>query len=754
MLDSMNTTLNNSKENRMCVLKKENKKTINIYIATNGNDSWSGTVPDPNDASTDGPFATLQRAREAVRGLRDAEGKLPGPVSVLVRGGKYYLNKTLILGSEDSGMQNCPVMWQAYPGETPVLYGGRQLTDWEPEGDCFWSAVAPGTASGDWDIRQLYVNGESRLPARLPETGSWRHGSIFAEPYDPCFDPLPSIEKRSTLVYEDGQLPTDFVMKNVEFVVLHSWDDSHTRAVAHDPATKTLLLHPACTYPPGFGSMEYYILNLREGMTKPGQWYLDRERERIIYWPLPGEEPNLCKIEAPFLTSLLCMEGNSRHVPKDNVPEQGSDIACLEGILPVTNITISGLTFDLSAAALYRRDSEVPDNSSYPGASDEQSVGVWSENLTGAVMLVHARNCRLTNVTIQRAGGQGIKIMNTDQTTVEYCDIAHVGANGIAFNFGTQNTIVSNRVRHVGELYNFAVGIHGINWSYGRIACNEVSECTYSGITLSNKDHIPAENVVEYNHVWNVMNALNDGGCIYFSWAQRGTVVRGNLLHGSRGRTAMANGLYLDIGVEGVTCERNMVYDIGHGALHVHMAKHNVIRDNIFLCGSHGYVSFQRSADILFERNIVYGTGSDIPVRFPEGARFVGNQYWTAAGAPHFRQVTIYDMQIFLCGFTQEAPGYLALDLVSDVDGSLTATDWERTKMITRLVNSGGEDALHSYRAETRFLRQGDWLHVWIRLERPYTNLSIPKNSVWDGDQIELFLKPCFEPWADSATDE
>ena len=38
-----------------------------FYVATNGNDAWSGTLPNPNDKATDGPFATLLRARDATR---------------------------------------------------------------------------------------------------------------------------------------------------------------------------------------------------------------------------------------------------------------------------------------------------------------------------------------------------------------------------------------------------------------------------------------------------------------------------------------------------------------------------------------------------------------------------------------------------------------------------------------------------------------------------------------------------------------
>ena len=35
-----------------------------FYVSTQGNDTWSGTLPEPNAAKTDGPLATLHHARD------------------------------------------------------------------------------------------------------------------------------------------------------------------------------------------------------------------------------------------------------------------------------------------------------------------------------------------------------------------------------------------------------------------------------------------------------------------------------------------------------------------------------------------------------------------------------------------------------------------------------------------------------------------------------------------------------------------
>ena len=61
-----------------------------FFVATDGNDDWSGNRSAPNEEGTDGPFASLGRAQKAVRELKVQKG-LKKPITVMVRGGKYFL---------------------------------------------------------------------------------------------------------------------------------------------------------------------------------------------------------------------------------------------------------------------------------------------------------------------------------------------------------------------------------------------------------------------------------------------------------------------------------------------------------------------------------------------------------------------------------------------------------------------------------------------------------------------------------------
>ena len=96
---------------------------LTLYVATDGNDAWSGTRAAPVADRSDGPFATLTKARDAIRERKGRDG-LAQPITVLVRGGKYYLAQPLVLRAEDSGTYECPITYAAYPGEQPIISGG------------------------------------------------------------------------------------------------------------------------------------------------------------------------------------------------------------------------------------------------------------------------------------------------------------------------------------------------------------------------------------------------------------------------------------------------------------------------------------------------------------------------------------------------------------------------------------------------------------------------------------------------------
>src|SRR5262249_43598290 len=75
---------------------------------------------DDNPGTRERPFATLARARDAVRRLKADSGMTAG-VTVLIRDGTYHLTEPVQFGPDDSGTKANPIVYAAYPGEQPIL---------------------------------------------------------------------------------------------------------------------------------------------------------------------------------------------------------------------------------------------------------------------------------------------------------------------------------------------------------------------------------------------------------------------------------------------------------------------------------------------------------------------------------------------------------------------------------------------------------------------------------------------------------
>jgi hypothetical protein len=147
--------------------------TVTFYVAPNGNDFWSGTLAAPNSAGSDGPFATLDHARAVVQNI--VKTGLTR-ISVQVRGGTYFLPATVMFSAADSGTASMEIVYQNYPGESPVLSGGMRVLNWTRTGSNTWKAVLPASTQY---FETFFYNGVRRLRPRLGATAANPLGSFY-----------------------------------------------------------------------------------------------------------------------------------------------------------------------------------------------------------------------------------------------------------------------------------------------------------------------------------------------------------------------------------------------------------------------------------------------------------------------------------------------------------------------------------------------------------------------------------------------
>lgn len=268
-----------------------------FYVSPQGNDAWSGALPQPNASQTDGSFASPGRALQASRDWK--KDNPDQPARILFREGNYFLDSTLDLFGVDSGLTIA-----AYPNEKPVLSGGRRIAGWEKAGGKLWEAPVPETQTGTWDFRVLTVNGQWRPRARLPETGYFTHLSRFDTRWMSTtgggWQVQPTQEQMTHLQYDPADLGAWLNLDNAEVTVYHMWDMSLMKPVANDRSTHTLAFAYPGEHPPGaFGITNYVVWNDKEGLKEPGQWYLDRNLGKLVYWPLAGEDMAKVQVLAP-----------------------------------------------------------------------------------------------------------------------------------------------------------------------------------------------------------------------------------------------------------------------------------------------------------------------------------------------------------------------------------------------------------------------------------------------------------------------
>lgn len=338
-----------------------------FYVATDGNDASSG--------SKRRPFATLERARDAVRELNVAKKYPRDGVTVWLRGAMYLREKSFDLDARDSGRADAPVVYAAAPGDTVRLVGGKIIpaSAFHPITDrAFLDRVIERAARRHLvqvDLKalgitdygelqpmhavdfgssthylpaplELFIDGKAATLARWPN----RNETLpFLGTVDCAVQQVEKGKDNTPLSYStmrlknvptkawgyrgDGEYPGIFPEQAMSH--LKAWGPledvyvvgglvrgySHTsrKISAMDPTTGTISFSTPVRLWSTYEDMarNFYFSNLPDEIDVPGEYYLDRKTGVLILYPPAGFNAKTEIVVSMMNDVLVAMEGCS-----------------------------------------------------------------------------------------------------------------------------------------------------------------------------------------------------------------------------------------------------------------------------------------------------------------------------------------------------------------------------------------------------------------------------------------------------------
>lgn len=571
--------------------------TIDLYVSPQGSDGNPGTKSQP--------FATIQKARDAVRSLKSDHAK--SNIRVYLREGTYRIDQTLVFGMNDGASKGHSITYAAYGKEHPVISSGIPIKGWTKL--TTYPSNLPEKAKGNMWVAQLpsqlkgvnanaMFDGETELPRARGK------GFEFAGTADDVY---------RSIIVPAGAVENwpDIANAEVRLIPIYTWSMNILPVKSYDPTTRTLSIAEKSVYElrPNGKEESIWIENVLAVLDEPGEWVIDKQNGLVYYWPKSGNPGD--NIVIPSLTELVRVEGD---IDKDGPVDK-----------PVSGITFRGITFLHSNRFPWhgqtgyglQHDWSCHDSPSamvrFRGA---ENCGVEACRFTGGYsdgirLDLYCQNNRITGNVIENMGGLGILLAGYGPGTKDV---------------NKRNTIANNYINRIGQQTWHSPAIFVWQSGENRIANNTILNVPYTAIVVSGRiimgrdsdaecartirwneidafNKLPRtdlptlkdayygwklrepllhcrRNVIEYNDISNVMQIMNDGNGVYISGTGGGNQIRRNHIHDCAS-THMGEGIRCDDDQHDTIVDGNLLYNIGGFATGICSKGRNDITNNV-----------------------------------------------------------------------------------------------------------------------------------------------------------------------------
>jgi hypothetical protein len=569
-----------------------------FHVSPIGDDAGPGT--------SEKPFATLERARDAVRASRNGQAEQArAATTVWLAPGIHPRSATFELKAEDSGTAGAPVVYRSAPGGTARLHAGIRLPSgaFQPISDPALKARLDPVAQGkvlELDLAATRAKNTGPFPGLFADGGGLL-GLVFNDREAPLsrwpnegFTMMGEVLDKGDWSKGPERRGGTFVAREDRQARWHTasgvwlegywrvpWEPITLLVKAIEPSTRAITFAEPISrgigskYAKpgklGTGKETWCAVNLFEEIDRPGEWCIRFDSRKLYFWP-PSAADGAEAYLADFTGPLVRLE-NASHVRFERI--------LFEGGLG-DGIRIAGGTGNLVAGCTLRN----------LGGDGVRLVGGTSNGV---------RSCDLHDL-----GRSGEHLSGGDRQRLEPCN--HFAENNRIFRVGTRKKTYAAAIH---------VGAYGSGDAVGcRVTHNFMHDLPHAAVLYSGNDHL-----FEFNEVARVALTSGDVGAFYtwHDWTSRGNVLRHNFVRDS----PAANAFYIDDGDSGDTVFGNVVYRCFHGPF-IGGGHDNMVRNNIIIETQRGLHMDPRGADrgYKFNETLVKRLESCRPLQEPWSTRY------------------------------------------------------------------------------------------------------------------------------------
>jgi hypothetical protein len=463
-----------------------------IYVSTTGDDSNPGTQ--------DKPLKTIAAAQTAAR-AHAKRGKEPLVVGFLP--GTYYVGKTVVFTTADSGAKDAPVTYTGYGGAATLSGGVKLSLTWSTYKNSIMQATVPSTVSTGMSFDVLFLNGQRQVMARYPN-----------------YDPSKLTTAFQGIAGDYQSRPSKWAKPPSGEVYAHcmhtsDWGSQHyvMTGVSGSLNLSKALCNGRASGANGSGVVE----NVLDELDAPGEWYFDKSAGTLYFYPPQGTDLSTALIEVAGLETIIQFQGTST--------------------APVKFVNLDGFRYNATSRTFAKCNEQVLKSDwviyrggglFLSGVEDSAITNSFFDALGGNALFVsgYARRMNIQTNKFVGIGASAILLMGVS-SAVRNPGFGYSGGTAVGSldktagpktdDYPAQCTVTDNLIHDIGYPQKQVAGIGLDMASEITISHNSIYNMPRAGINIG--DGCWGGHIMEYNDVFDTVLETGDHGS-FNSWGR------------------------------------------------------------------------------------------------------------------------------------------------------------------------------------------------------------------------------------------